>query len=207
MYKAILSDLGGVIIFFDHGIATRAFAEVCDSTPEEIRDYSFRSEHQFKMEKGFISGDEFYRILQDRFRFRIDRRKFNLLYSDIFVLNPPMDNLLRSLKKYYTLCMVSNIGPIHHEFCEKKFDIMGIFNYKILSYQVKAMKPEPEIYRAAVAKLGIKPEECIYVDDLEKFVEAGAKQGFRAIKYTSHPEFLAELSKILPAEHLRGHNT
>ncbi|GIS62999.1 MAG: hypothetical protein CM1200mP2_52240 [Planctomycetaceae bacterium] len=39
------------------------------------------------------------------------------------------------------------------------------------------MKPEPEIYRVAVAESGCEAEECFFVDDLAENVEAARREG------------------------------
>jgi putative hydrolase of the HAD superfamily len=46
------------------------------------------------------------------------------------------------------------------------------------SKEVGVMKPEPEIYLKAIAKLGLKPEECIYVDDYDEEVVGALNLGF-----------------------------
>ena len=46
------------------------------------------------------------------------------------------------------------------------------------------MKPERRIYEHALKNLAVRPEECVYIDDIEKYVEAARKLGINGIHYT-----------------------
>ena len=56
------------------------------------------------------------------------------------------------------------------------------------SKEVGVMKPDPEIYLTAINKLGLKPEECIYVDDYLEEVEGALKLGFTAFRINRNCE-------------------
>ena len=53
------------------------------------------------------------------------------------------------------------------------------FHDLVLSYEVKAMKPQPEIYQAALDMAGCRPEECFYTDDIAAYVEGAQADGNR----------------------------
>jgi FMN phosphatase YigB (HAD superfamily) len=69
------------------------------------------------------------------------------------------------------------------------------FHDLVLSYEVKAMKPLPEIFQAAIARAGCRPEECFYTDDIAAFVAAARSLGIDAVRFES----LAQLEEELRA--------
>jgi FMN phosphatase YigB (HAD superfamily) len=64
----------------------------------------------------------------------------------------------------------------------------------VLSYEVKAMKPRPEIYRAAVECAGCRPGECFYTDDIPAYVEAARSLGIDAVQFESAAQTERELA-------------
>ena len=53
----------------------------------------------------------------------------------------------------------------------------------LFSYEVKLVKPEPEIYQTLLEKYRLRPEECVFMDDNEKNVVAARKAGMYAIHF------------------------
>lgn len=58
-------------------------------------------------------------------------------------------------------------------------------------------KPDPKIYKMVIEKLGIAPEEMVFVDDLSRNIEAARKLGMHAIHFQKRDEVIAELQKLL----------
>ena len=56
------------------------------------------------------------------------------------------------------------------------------------SKEVGVMKPEPKIYLTALDKLGLKAEECIYVDDYDEEVLGAQNLGFKAFRINRSEE-------------------
>ena len=50
------------------------------------------------------------------------------------------------------------------------------------SCRVSLKKPQPAIYELCLQQLKVSPEECLYLDDIGKFLKAGEKLGLNTIK-------------------------
>jgi FMN phosphatase YigB (HAD superfamily) len=66
------------------------------------------------------------------------------------------------------------------------------------SFMVGSMKPEPLIYEIAIKKSGFRPEEILFIDDLEANVQAAQNQGINTIHYVDFSSFSQELSQRFP---------
>jgi putative hydrolase of the HAD superfamily len=53
----------------------------------------------------------------------------------------------------------------------------------VLSYEVRALKPGPEIYRAALKKAAAPPASCVFIDDMEENIAGAAALGLNTIHY------------------------
>lgn len=75
-------------------------------------------------------------------------------------------------------CVVSNSPRNKIEFSLKLTHLMKEFEGKIFSaFDANSWKPEPDLLRYAAMNMGFSSEECLYVDDSVKGVEAGVRAG------------------------------
>ncbi|HUC79162.1 MAG TPA: HAD-IA family hydrolase [Candidatus Saccharimonadales bacterium] len=106
------------------------------------------------------------------------------------------DYIEHKLKPKYKIGMLSNAGDDWLD------EMMGpkrkaLFEVLVLSYQVGYTKPQPEIYRLTASKLGVKPSQCIMIDDKKRYCEGAFKVGMQAIQYQSVNQMIVELDSIL----------
>jgi len=114
---------------------------------------------------------------------------FNCIFTDTLV----PESLLETLAARYRLVLLSNTNAIHFPWIRERYPLLRHFHDLVLSYEVKAMKPDPEIYRAAVAKAGCRPEECFYTDDIAQFVEGARAVGIDAVQFVDAAQLEREL--------------
>lgn len=107
---------------------------------------------------------------------------------------------IRELKnKGYKVYVISNFAHKAHMECRNALDFLDEIDGGILSYQVKLIKPAPEIYQLLCSKYGLKPEECIFIDDLPANVEAARKEGMKGLVFQTYPQASKELEDRLAA--------
>jgi putative hydrolase of the HAD superfamily len=74
-------------------------------------------------------------------------------------------------------------------------EIMGQFDAVIESSKVGVRKPDPRIYQMMCELLAVKPEACVYLDDLGINCKPAAQLGMVAIKVENEAQALAALAK------------
>ncbi len=72
-----------------------------------------------------------------------------------------------------------------------------LFDASVLSYESKMVKPDPRMFRLMADRLGVQPEECIFIDDVERYCVAADEVGIRSVVYVSPQQAVQELSAIL----------
>jgi epoxide hydrolase-like predicted phosphatase len=75
-----------------------------------------------------------------------------------------------------------------------------LFDAVVISGEVGLRKPEPEIYLLAAERLGLPPEECVFVDDLAPNVRGAADVGMVGVHYAHHERAVTELRELLGIE-------
>jgi putative hydrolase of the HAD superfamily len=96
------------------------------------------------------------------------------------------------------LAMLSNAPD---ELAEAIMDlpVVGHFGHLIFSCQLKSAKPDPECYDRALARLGARADEVIFIDDRGENVAAAAALGLQAVHFTSASAVRAAVTERLAA--------
>jgi putative hydrolase of the HAD superfamily len=95
----------------------------------------------------------------------------------------------------YRTAILSNMPPNKLAFMRQsgRFDWIDEFEVALFSCDVSLVKPQPEIYRLCLEKLGRDPADCIFLDDVPVNVAAAAALGINALLFRSAAEAATEL--------------
>jgi putative hydrolase of the HAD superfamily len=105
-------------------------------------------------------------------------------------VHPVMRALLQELKPRYRLSILSNAYQLDMaDWLVKARGLVGIFEDVVSSAAVGMAKPEPEIYQLALARLGLRPDEALFVDDMPRNTTVAESLGLSCIVFES-PEQL-----------------
>ena len=199
MTKLLVFDLGNVILPFEHRqIATKLHAfSGFERSPGEIFQFLFDWEQGLvnDYEKGLMSTAEFFEAIREYTGAKISIDEFTLIWNDIFHEEPSMNELIGCLKgKGFPLFLLSNTSELHFRYIVDKYPIVGLFDELILSFEVGAKKPDERIYQAVMKRTNLPPEEILYIDDIEEFVEAARRLGMRGHVF-KNTELLRDILK------------
>lgn len=194
-YSVVVFDLGNVLIPFDYNIMIRRLDELQEGLGESfMQAYKENYSYHRSFERGDISVEEFINTMLTHCGGVIDSDTFCRFYSEIFVLNEDVASLLPKLKeKGYKLVLLSNTNEIHRQFGYKHYEFFKYFDKLILSHEVRAVKPEPEIYKAVEAYTQLPPSEHIFIDDVSEYVQGAKSAGWDAVQFTGYDKLVEEL--------------
>jgi FMN phosphatase YigB (HAD superfamily) len=193
----VVSDLGNVLLFFDNALFFRRMTRYTERSLDEIRRVTHDNADLLAgFERGEVSPLAFYENACDLLAARTTSEEFFAAYNDVFVPNPPALGALRRLKPGRRMALLSNTDVCRWTFIKGRFPEILFFDAYALSFEAGVMKPDPEIYRRALAGVGARPEQAVFVDDLAENV-AGARQlGMSGIHFTLGSDLAAELAKF-----------
>jgi putative hydrolase of the HAD superfamily len=195
--KAILFDLGKVLVHFEFAPAYRRFERATGIPADRIKNYFLTSGIEVLYDGGKITSMEFYRQVKKELGHKLTFTQFKKLWNEIFTPNRPVVNLLQRLKRRYRLVLISNTNAMHYEYIRKKYSFMKCFNAVILSYKEKIRKPDERIYRKAAKACRARPQEILYIDDRSDLIEAAVRMGFCVFTYQNNPKSLFKTMKWL----------
>ncbi len=100
----------------------------------------------------------------------------------------------QKLKQHGLLtAILSNMGENVLANMEREFDWLPRFDVLVWSYQLLMAKPDPAIYRHTLDKLGVKPEEALFLDDKPINIEAARALGIRGIVFSTIEKLRTDL--------------
>lgn len=147
---------------------------------------------------GFISHEEFVKDLAELAHIEVDEAK---RLVDGHVRNETLFAYIRDeLKSQYKIGLLSNaagnyIGELFEPWQAELFDEMTF------SFELGVIKPDHRMYETIATKLGCLPEECVFVDDREGFVNGALEAGMKGIWFRDNQQCRQDLVAILEADH------
>lgn len=194
MIKAIIFDLGRVIVPFDFRRGYARLEPLCGIPAAEIPQRISPTGLVERFDRGEIEPRDFVRELSKHLDLHSTYEEFCQIWSCIFLPETLIsDALLQGLARNYRLILLSNTNALHFEMIRKAYPLLRHFHEYVLSYQVGAMKPSAVIYRRAIEASGCRPEECFFTDDIAAYVEGAREHGIDAVQFQSPAQIEAEL--------------
>lgn len=184
-------DLGNVLVYFSHERMFDQIAALYNQPSEQVRQMLLNEGWGIQLERGQITDQQLFDEFERRFHRKIPLEQFKLAFVDIFWPNQSLEPIIHKIKKNkIRLVLLSNTSQFHWEYIWQKYPVVHLFDEFVLSYQVKAAKPEEAIFRRALEAAKCPPEECFYTDDVEAYVEAAGKLGIPGLVYSEKVHLL-----------------
>jgi glucose-1-phosphatase len=195
MYKTVIFDLGRVLIDFDFQRGYRELQGLCPYTAKEIPRRLAASGLVERFETGRIEPRDFVSELSLLLNLEVNYDQFCRLWSCVFTEPLVPEAMVAALARRYRLLLLSNTNVIHFEMLRTRLPLLSHFHAFVLSYEVKAMKPQAEIYRAVLEQARCRPDECFFTDDIPAYVEAARSFGIDAVRFESAAQLQRELTE------------
>ena len=202
MIKAVAFDIGKVLLDFDYSILVQRLAPQTQWNKTELNDYLNQSPLLARYESGGLSSTEFFEQIKGETGFRGSETGFAALFEDIFTPIPEMIDIHSQIAlSGIPTFTFSNTNEMAVRYISRTYDFWPKFRGHILSYEVRALKPELKIYEALEDRSGFTGREIAYLDDLVENCAAAGERGWKVCcheEVRGSREFLRELGVLNP---------
>jgi putative hydrolase of the HAD superfamily len=206
--EAVVSDFGGVLTTplletfaalqeedgLDQGAIGQALRRIAardGAHPLHELECGRMTEHDFLAELGA-------QLREDLGRDDVEMHSFAERYFAHLAPNEAMIGFLRELRdRGYRLAMLTNNVREWEPRWRAMLPVDDLFEVVVDSAFVGLRKPDPAIYRLTCDRLGVAPEGCLFVDDVEANCSAAADLGMTAVLYRSSDQAIAEMREAL----------
>jgi len=196
-FRAIIFDIGRVLIRVDISRAMGGLASGLTLTPQEVWSAIEKDPHWLDWQEGRISPRDWHLHLTKRLGASLTFEEFSEVWNRALDPKPiHSEAFLEKLSKNYRLALLSNTDPIHMSQEEARFPFFRFFPVRIYSYQVGASKPDPIIYRQALQACKVRAKEAVYIDDVAAYAEAARRLGMTGIVFQSPEQLQTDLRNL-----------
>ncbi|TET95879.1 MAG: HAD family hydrolase [Anaerolineales bacterium] len=197
-FKAILWDLGGVLLRTEDWEPRRRLDEMLDLPNGNIYKLVFESEMSRKATIGEAANDDIWMWVGEQLELSSDELA-NV--RDEFWSGDQIDiGLIRFIRAHKTgtkMGLLSNGWPSTRRFLEERWHIADIFDDIIISAEVGLAKPDRRIYQLALDRLGVEAEQTIFIDDFDENIRGARELGIHGIHFQTPQTVLKELKDLL----------
>ncbi len=185
MIKNIVFDMGGVLVDLSRERSVRQFEALGVSDASDlINPYSHNGLFG-SLENGDVTTFEFCQRLSEHCGKELHPEAIREAWKSM--VNPApvykLDYILELRKRYKCYVLSNNNDMIVEwaktsDFSDARRPISDYFDRMYFSYELKCMKPHPEIFHKMIADSGIIPSESLYIDDGIQHLETAKSLGF-----------------------------
>jgi glucose-1-phosphatase len=196
-YRAIIFDIGRVLIRVDVSRATSGLAEGASMSPQEIWSSLEKDPRWMDWQEGRMSPRDWHLHLAKRLGGKLNFEQFVEVWNRALDPVPMVETFfLKKLSKNHRLAVLSNTDPLHVAHMETTFDFFEFFPVRIYSCRVGASKPSPIIYKEALQACKVRAREAIYIDDVPAYAEAAERLGIKGVVFQSPQQLQSDLREL-----------
>ncbi len=196
-FRAIIFDIGRVLIRVDISRAMHGLASGLSLTPQDVWSAIEKDPRWLDWQEGRISPRDWHLHLTKRLGASLTFEQFTEVWNRALDSHPiHSESFLEKLSKNYRLALLSNTDPIHMSEEEARFPFFRFFPIRIYSHRVGASKPDPVIYRQALLACKVRAEEAVYIDDVAAYAAAAQRLGMAGIVFQSPQQLQSDLRNL-----------
>jgi epoxide hydrolase-like predicted phosphatase len=198
---SVFIDFGGVLVRTEDIGPRNRQAEQLNMTGHALEKIIFESESARLASIGEINENAHWDAIAAALHVsRTDVEKIRTGFFAGDQVDTELTDFLRNLRPDHKVCLISNAWSGLRAFIKRnEFD--DVFDEMIISAEVGLIKPDPRIYHLALDKLGTRPEESVFLDDVLINIDAARTIGMQGIHFTKPKIALEELKNLLDDHH------
>ncbi len=192
--RAVISDLFDVLLLPGDMTRCREYEQRMNLPEGGFLQMMLRSPYFREAVAGRATGEELWRDIAlsigespDNWSLLVD------IHQSMFVLNTHLLAFLRSLRPRYQIAILSNAPFDVRAWITGAFHLEREVDRIIISAEEGYHKPQPEIFRIALDRLGVRPEEALFIDDEARYIASAQALGMSAVQFNETTQTISEI--------------
>jgi putative hydrolase of the HAD superfamily len=196
MPRAVIFDFGRVLSMQPDMDAHTALVQTA-GVPDEVFEEHYWA-HRHAYDAGALNGVTYWENVATGAGFTLTPERLAAFqHHDALMwanLNAPMLEWAFALQKVgVKTAILSNMGDVNLAYMRKHFGWLSGFTCLTWSCELLTAKPDPVIYQHTLEKLGVAPNEALFIDDIPRNIEAARAIGIDAIQFTTVKQLRRDL--------------
>ncbi len=203
--RAVIFDVGGVLVRTEDQAPRVKWEERLGLERGGLSRAVFESETSARASIGQATVADIWRSVASTFQ--LNEKEVEDLERDFWAgdrVDQELTTFLRSLRPRYKTALLTNAWP-SARLEMKKRRLVDAVDDIIVSAEEGVLKPDPRIYRIAAERLGVRPEQAVFVDDVAENTEGARAAGmhavqFKLVDYGSTATFIRQLREYIESK-------
>ena len=190
----LVFDLGGVVVRWDpEAIIDGVFKD--EAVKAKVRQAVFEHADWLELDRGTLGRDEAIERAARRSGLAAEdiKRLLHAVPPSLAVFPDTVELLYRLKRKGHPLYCLSNMHFASIEYLEREHTFWDVFEGRVISCRLQLCKPEPGIYEHLLREFGLKAEDTLFIDDVQKNLDAAAKLGIHTLRFENATQCEREL--------------
>jgi putative hydrolase of the HAD superfamily len=193
----LVFDLGGVVVRWDpDAIVAGIFKD--EATRSRVREGVFAHPDWLELDRGTLGREEAIARAAKRTGVAPGeiKRLLHAVPPSLVLFPDTVDLLYRLKRKGHPLYCLSNMHFASIEYLEQTHTFWDVFQGRVISCRLQLCKPEAGIYEHLLQTYALEPGKTLFIDDVQKNLDAAAKLGIRTLRFENAAQCERELRKL-----------
>jgi HAD superfamily hydrolase (TIGR01509 family) len=193
----LVFDLGGVVVRWDpDAIIAGVFSD--PRIRARVKADVFGHADWLELDRGTLGREEAIARAAERSGVAPSeiKRLLHAVPPSLVVFPESVELLHRLKRKGHPLYCLSNMHFASIEYLEKMHTFWNVFDGAVISCRLQLCKPEAGIYEHLLRTYALDPAETLFIDDVQKNLDAAAKLGIGTLKFENAAQCERELRAL-----------
>lgn len=193
----LVFDLGGVVVRWDpDAIIDSVFDH--EKIKRKVKKGVFEDADWLELDRGTLGREDAIARAAKRTGVAEGeiKRLLHAVPPSLTVFPETVDLLRRLERKGYPLYCLSNMHFASIEYLEHTHDFWDLFKGRVISCRLQLCKPEAGIYEHLLRTYALDPAETVFIDDVQKNLNAAAKLGIKTLKFENAGQCERDLHRM-----------
>jgi putative hydrolase of the HAD superfamily len=196
--EGVIFDYGMVLSHAQEPEALAALKTITGLSEADFQAHYWRHRHNYDL--GNLNGKSFWKAISDDAGIALtDAQVERLIENDVIMwstLNEEMLGWVEALQDAgFKTAILSNMVEELMQYMVQEFAWLGRFDHHTWSCQLRIAKPDPAIYHYTCEKLGVAPQNALFLDDKAENIAAAEGIGLHAIQFSTAAALRRELER------------
>jgi putative hydrolase of the HAD superfamily len=196
--RAVFWDLGGVLVRTENHTTRENLAIRLGMSRTELENLVFTGDSGNRAQLGEINAKQHWQNLGSNLGLTIEEM---IVFQGDFWGGDQLDTALieyiRALHTHHKIGLISNAFSDLRKIITNVWNIEDAFDDMTISSETGIMKPDPRIFKMALERLDVHPQESIFIDDFPHNVGGARNINMHAIHFQTRDQTLSELEYLL----------
>jgi putative hydrolase of the HAD superfamily len=193
MIKAVIFDWGGTCSGDIVKVFCKRLSVAVGIPPTRIKDVFDINNKKYVLNQ--ISSDDFWDFFLSKLNIKKKKEVIGM-FLEAAMADEKILGFIKLVKRGYKTALLSDNYNDVSGFIVKKYKLKKMFDAMVFSNEAGVKKPDKRIYLMVTKKLGLKPAECVFIDDKEVNVKGAEKVGIKGIHFKSLPKLRKDLKRL-----------